>query len=106
MELEVAIKHWKNNLDRWKKDRPDLSNTEIVEEIDQDYKAIETVLNHITKQDKMVDRMAKALHLFIWKNDEKIMITSKPIVSCHTLSIEEIKQYFENKAEEDSKCTK
>ena len=57
--------------------------------------------NKIKKQEKMIDRMAKALHLFIWKNDEKIMITSKPKVSCHALSIEEIKQYFEKKAEEE-----
>lgn len=62
--------------------------------------AIEVVLNHITKQEKMIDKMAKALHLFIWKNDEKIMITSKPKVSCQTLSIEDIKQYFEKKVEE------
>lgn len=62
---------------------------------------LQVVLNHLTKQEKMIDRMAKALHLFIWKNDEKIMITSKPKVSCQTLSIEEIKQYFEKKAEEN-----
>lgn len=56
MELEEARKHWKNNLDKWKKDRPDLSNTEIVEEIDYDYKAIELILNLIEKQQKELEQ--------------------------------------------------
>ena len=67
----------------------------VYEISEKDKEAVTVVLNHLTKQEKMIDRMAKALHLFIWKNDEKIMITSKPKVSCQTLSIEEIKQYFE-----------
>lgn len=61
---------------------------------------VKKMQDKITKQEKMIDRMAKTLHLFIWKNDEKIMITSTPKASCHTLSIEEIKQYFEKKVEE------
>ena len=101
MELEEAISNLKYELDKSKackkyQDKPE----ELFEDLDDYIEAIEVVLNHITKQEKMIDKMAKALHLFIWKNDEKIMITSRPKVNCHTLSIEDIKQYFEKKAEE------
>lgn len=102
MELEEAISKLKYELDKSKivkkyQGKPE----ELFDDLDEYIKSIETVLTHITKQDKMIDEMAKALHLFIWENDGKIIITSRPKESCHTLSIEEIKQYFEKKAEED-----
>ena len=98
MKLEEAIKHCKNNLDKWKKDRPDLSNTEIVEEIDYDYKALETVLNHLTKQEKMTDKMARFIDTELSSEhlSKVLKIEVKPLETYR----EDIKQYFEKKAEE------
>lgn len=103
MELKEAIKHWKNNLDKWKKDRPDLSNTEIVEEIDYDYNAIETILNHLAKQDKMNELMIEYLNFYGVEDD---ICTAELSKDCNENCKECIKQYFEKKAEEDSKCMK
>lgn len=98
MELEEAIEILNNYLCETHRKFCSIGSVGVP---NKEYFAIETVLDHLTKQEKMIDRMSKALHLFIWKNDEKIMITSKPKVSCQALSIEDIKQYFEKKVEEN-----
>lgn len=90
MELEEAIKILKEDLEHTK--RANECGLATKGEFNKEIEAIEFILNHITKQDKMIELMSKALHLFIWKNDEKIIITSRPKESCHTLSIEKIKK--------------
>lgn len=42
--IEEAVNYLKENLKSWKDARPNLGNTDIVEEVDKDYKAIETLL--------------------------------------------------------------
>lgn len=48
--IEEAIEYLKENLKNWKADRPDLGNSDIVEEVDKDYKAIETLLTAYEKE--------------------------------------------------------
>ena len=50
MNIEEAIEYLKENLKNWKDTRPSLSNTDIVEEVDKDYKAIETLLTAYEKE--------------------------------------------------------
>lgn len=50
MNIEEAVNYLKENLKSWKDARPDLSNTDIVEEVDKDYKAIETLLTAYEKE--------------------------------------------------------
>jgi len=49
MNIE-EIEYLKENLKNWKDTRPSLSNTDIVEEVDKDYKAIETLLTAYEKE--------------------------------------------------------
>lgn len=50
MNIEEAVNYLKENLKSWKDARPDLGNTDIVEEVDKDYKAIETLLTAYEKE--------------------------------------------------------
>ena len=50
MNIEEAMEYLKENLKNWKDTRPSLSNTDIVEEVDKDYKAIEILLTAYEKE--------------------------------------------------------
>ena len=50
MKIEEAIKYLQNNLNEWKEKRPAYGNSEIVEEVDNDYNAIETLLTAYEKE--------------------------------------------------------
>ena len=96
MELEEAIKHWKNNIDKWWKKRPNLTNTDLIEEIDKDYKAVGILLNHLTKQEKMIELMAEYIMYKVPFTKETRCLELKE--DARTLN--SVKQYFEKKAEE------
>lgn len=57
MELEEAIKHWKNNIDKWSKKRPNLSNTDLIEEIDKDYKAVGFYVSSIQEINSLLSNL-------------------------------------------------
>ena len=50
MNIEEAINYLEENLKNWKADRPNLGNSDIVEEVDKDYRAIETLLTAYEKE--------------------------------------------------------
>jgi len=50
MNIERAVNYLEENLKNWKDSRPNLSNTDIVEEVDKDYRAIETLLTAYEKE--------------------------------------------------------
>lgn len=62
MELEEAISKLKYELDKSKivkkyQGKPE----ELFDDLDEYIKSIETVLNHLTKEDKMIELMAKKI---------------------------------------------
>lgn len=61
MNIEEAIEYLKENLKNWKDTRPSLSNTDIVEEVDKDYKAIETLLTAYEKEKEKNKELEKKL---------------------------------------------
>ena len=82
MNIEEAVNYLKENLKSWKDARPDLSNTDIVEEVDKDYKAIETL---ITAYEKENDNAQTILNLIekLQKENEEL----KEKIREHTLLI-------------------
>lgn len=69
MELEEAISKLKYELDKSKivkkyQGKPE----ELFDDLDEYIKSIETVLNHITKQEKMIQRIHENFCKFDWKN--------------------------------------
>lgn len=98
MELEEAIKHCKNNLENWKKDRPDLSNTEIVEEIDYDYKAIETVLKELDVL-KFKYQARKDRTDTIIKNQEKMIENAKDRIEYYLMGNSKFDDFYEREKE-------
>ena len=103
MELEEAIKKLKNpkNIDlitlirQFK--REGIENF-VVTKPD----IIETVLNHITKQEKMIELMAE--HISFGEDIQKILCSPKVHKegACTCITCKRcIKQYFEKKAEEE-----
>lgn len=72
----------------------DINSMQLTASIDNDSIAIETVLNLLEKKDKIIDRMAEqlaGLTIFDIDKEEPLILKDK----------EEVKQYFENKAEEE-----
>lgn len=104
MELEEAIKtleNFKNN--KLEHDKLEIRNHGGFK-IGDIYKftelnpATETVLNHLTKKDKMIELMARFIDTELSSEhlSKVLKIDVKPLETYR----EDIKQYFENKAEE------
>lgn len=90
MELEEAISKLEYELDKSKivkkyQGKP----KELFDDLDEYIKSIETVLNHLTKQEKMIELMAEHIETGC---DFDNRITNKV----------QIKQYFEKKVEEET----
>ena len=90
MELEEAISKLEYELDKSKivkkyQGKPE----ELFDDLDEYIKSIETVLNHLTKQDKMIELMVEHIETGC---DFDNRITNKV----------QIKQYFEKKVEEET----
>lgn len=101
MELEEAVKTTRNFIDYFNKNKCD-GNKANLEVLGEEKEAIETVLNHITKQDKMIELMAE--HISFGKDIQKILCSPKVHGKDDCIGItckRCIKQYFEKKAEED-----
>ena len=66
--------------------------------------AINTILNHLTKQEKMIELMSRFIDTELSSEhlSKVLKIEVKPLETYR----EDIKQYFEKKAKEDSKCMK
>lgn len=54
MNIKEAKKYLQNNLNEWKEKRPAYGNSEIVEEVDNDYNAIETLLTAYEKEKEII----------------------------------------------------
>ena len=61
MDIEEAINYLEENLKNWKDTRPSLSNTDIVEEVDKDYKAIEILLTAYEKEKELLELASNML---------------------------------------------
>ena len=75
----------------------------VAEDCREYVEALETVLNHLTKQDKMIELMLEYLNFYGVEDD---ICTAELSKDCNENCKDCIKQYFEKKAEEDSKCMK
>lgn len=62
MNIKESIEHLENNLQRWKSTRSDLTNSEIVEEIDKDYQALEILLTRYKDLEKQFKLRMKYSH--------------------------------------------
>ena len=96
MELEEAIKIVKKDLELTK-----IANEcglATKGEFKKETEAIETVLNHLTKEDKMIELMARFIDTELSSEhlSKVLKIDVKPLETYR----EDIKQYFEKKAEE------
>lgn len=118
MKIDEAIKRLKHNLARWKKIDTRYYNTDIIDEIVDDYTAIEIVLKELerckadlyetnniisdyiditAKQDKIIELMVKHICDIIDNDDNASLL---PFYDSDNNIEEKVKQYFENKAEE------
>ena len=103
MELEEAISKLKYELDKSKiVKKYQGKSEELFDDLDEYIKSIETALNHLTKQDKMIELMTEYLEDELTDDicnkencyaDEYINGHCQKCLNC-------IKQYFEKKAEE------
>lgn len=94
MELEEAIKRLKRGIE------DTMFSTLYSQE--QEEEDIKTVLNHLTKQEKMIELMAE--HISFGEDIQKILCSPKVHKegACTCITCKRcIKQYFEKKAEED-----
>lgn len=102
MELEEAISKLKYELDKSKiVKKYQGKSEELFDDLDEYIKSIETALNHLTKQDKMIELMAE--HISFGKDIQKILCSPKVHGKDDCIGItckRCIKQYFEKKAEE------
>lgn len=102
MELEEAISKLKYELDKSKiVKKYQGKSEELFDDLDEYIKSIETALNHLTKQDKMIELMAE--HISFGKDIRKILCSPKVHGKDECIGItckRCIKQYFEKKAEE------
>ena len=89
MELEEAIKILKEDLEHTK--RANECGLATKGEFNKEIEAIEFILNHLTKQEKMIELMAYEIDRL---DDGSVTYSG------HENFIENIKQYFEKKAEE------
>lgn len=64
----------------------------------QEYFALETLLNYVTKQEKMIELMLEYLNFYGVEDD---ICTAELSKDCNENCKECIKQYFEKKAEEN-----
>ena len=62
MNIKESIEHLENNLQRWKSIQSDLTNSEIVEEIDKDYAALEVLLSRYKDLEKQFKLRMKYSH--------------------------------------------
>ena len=93
MELEEAIKILKEDLESTKKaNECGLSNNDFKKEIE----ATETVLTHLTKQEKMIELMASYIMCKVPFTKETRCLELKEDARTKN----SVKQYFEKKAEE------
>lgn len=103
MELKEAISKLKYELDKSKiVKKYQGKSEELFDDLDEYIKSIETALNHLTKQDKMIELMAE--HISFGKDIRKILCSPKVHGKDDCIGItckRCIKQYFEKKAEED-----
>ena len=102
MELKEAISKLKYELDKSKiVKKYQGKSEELFDDLDEYIKSIETALNHLTKQDKMIELMAE--HISFGKDIRKILCSPKVHGKDDCIGItckRCIKQYFEKKAEE------
>jgi len=97
MELEEAKKIVKEDLEHTKiANECGLSNNDFKKEIE----ATEMVLNHLTKQEKIIDLMARFIDTEL--SSEHLSKVSKIDVKPLETYRENIRQYFEKKAEEEN----
>lgn len=103
MELEEAIKIFKEDLEHTKKANE--CGLATKGEFNKEIEAIEFIINHITKQEKMIDLMTNFIYHIGYYEDsygnscaiiQDSCFKNKTTESCEQC----IKQYFEKKAEE------
>ena len=68
MKIEEAIKYLQNNLNEWKEKRPAYGNSEIVEEVDNDYNAIETLLTAYEKEKEKNKNARERIEYYLVEN--------------------------------------
>lgn len=95
MELEEAIKILKEDLEHTK--RANECGLATKGEFNKEIKAIEFILNHLTKQEKMIELMLEYLNFYGVEDD---ICTAELSKDCNENCYQCIKQYFEKKAEE------
>lgn len=101
MELEKAIKNVKDEINVDKNNLP-IAEANEYEELKaimlNRIEAKETVLNHLTKQEKMIELMLEYLNFYGVEDDICTAVLSK---NCNVNCKGCIKQYFEKKVEEN-----
>lgn len=103
MELEEALKEMKIEIENFENDLKALEKTDIdaeykiqiVNELIKYILVRQTILNHLTKQEKIIELMAEELEEWTEFLDEEGYYTC-----LLSMNKEEVKQYFEKKAEE------
>lgn len=95
MELEEAIKILKEDLEHTKKANE--CGLATKGEFNKEIEAIEFILNHLTKQEKMIELMSRFIDTELSSEhlSKVLKIDVKPLETYR----EDIKQYFEKKVE-------
>jgi len=105
MELEEAIKELKTEIENFENDLKALEKTDIdveykiqiVHELAKYILVRQTILTHLTKQDKMIDIIIKHICDVIDNDDGACLL---PFYNSDENLEEKVKQYFEKKVEE------
>lgn len=98
MELEEAIKILNFDIKKWKIKKQHLDLDISTAKINEHHVAVETLLNHLTKQEKMIELMSRFIDTELSSEhlSKVLKIDVKPLETYR----EEIIQYFEKKAED------